>query len=198
MPAPKPQDLHTRHSTKSEMEQRNAEEELLRSKRKLPMEPARLEGHAKASAVWRRLIREFDSLEAVVITRLDMDLLIDYCMLMEQLEEMDMLRSGAMTLYDTMMKGVEELKTQKKRIEAAKMASKASDVMDGIIKIDGRADRKRDLLTKLRQTLYLTPRARAGAAPKSKTPEEEPDEFENLLNESVKQYAKNGGSGDGG
>ena len=197
MPARKPQDLHTRHSTKSEMEKRSAQEEMLRTRRQLPLESARLKDHPKAAAVWRRMLREFDSLEAVVITRLDMDLLIDYCMLMEQLEEMDLLRSGAMSLCETMMKGVEELKAEKEWIEAAKMASKASDVMDGIIKIDGRADRKRDLLTKLRQSLYLTPRARAGAAPKSKAPPEEPDEFEKLLNESVTEYAKNGGSGDG-
>jgi len=197
MPARKPQDLHTRHSTKSETEKRKAEEELLRSRRSLPLEPARLKDHPKAAAVWRRMLREFDSLEAVVITRLDMDLLIDYCMLMEQLEEMDVLRAGAMTLCETMMHGVEELKAQKEWIEAAKMASKASDVMGGIIKIDGRADRKRDLLTKLRQSLYLTPRARAGAAPKEKEAPEVPDEFEKLLDESVSEYAKNGGSGDG-
>ncbi len=197
MPAPKPQDLHTRHSTKSETEKRQAQEEMLRSRRQLPLEPARLKEHPKAAAVWRRMLREFDSLEAVVITRLDMDLLIDYCMLMEQLEEMDVLRSGAMSLCETMLKGVEELKAQKEWIEAAKMASKASDVMDGIIKIDGRADRKRDLLTKLRQSLYLTPRARAGAAPKEKDPPEVPDEFEKLLDESVSEYAQNGGLGDG-
>ncbi len=197
MPARKPQDLHTRHSTKSETEKRKAEEELLRSRRSLPLEPARLKDHPKAAAVWRRMLREFDSLEAVVITRLDMDLLIDYCMLMEQLEEMDELRAAAMTFFETMMKGVVELKAQAEWIEAAKMASKASDVMDGIIKIDSRADRKRDLLTKLRQSLYLTPRARAGAAPKEKEAPEVPDEFEQLLDESVNEFAKNGGSGDG-
>jgi hypothetical protein len=45
-----------------------------------------------------------------------------------------------------------------------------------VVKVDGRVDRKRALLLQLRQSLYLTPRSRAGVMPKSKS-EEKADEF---------------------
>lgn len=192
MPAKKPQGLHTRHSTKSEKEQRTAEEELLRSKRRLPQEPARLEGHARASAVWRRLLKEFDGLEAEIITRLDMDLLLDYCILAEQVEELDELRSAAYATWGVFMRAFEEVKGLDP-LEASKQAGKVADAFEHIIKIDGRADRKRSLLLQLRQSMYLTPRARAGAAPKSKEPEEEPDDFEKILN-GVNEFIQSGGS----
>lgn len=50
-------------------------------------------------------------------------------------------------------------------------------------RLDARADRKRALLLQWRQSLYLTPRARAGAVAARKQPEQPVDELERLLNE---------------
>ena len=66
--------------------------------------------------------------------------------------------------------------------EAAKVASRVIDATNEVVQLDSRADRKRDLLLKLRQSLYLTPRSRAGVAPKDKKEEPPEDPFETLLN----------------
>jgi len=63
-----------------------------------------------------------------------------------------------------------------------------------VVKLDGRVDRKRSLLLQWRQSLYLTPRARAGAAPAKKEKEEAPDPLEMLLND-VSDFVN--GAGDG-
>jgi phage terminase small subunit len=182
MPAPKPVGLHTRHATKPEIEQRAAQEEALTGGTKLPAMPARLKDHPVAQATWRRMKREYDKVEAVVVTRLDMDQLIDYCILEEQKSEIDQMRRAA---YDSMLVLAKELEKLRKKgdIEgAAKVASRVIDATNEVVQLDSRADRKRDLLMKLRQSLYLTPKARAGAAPKTKLDEPPEDPFEQLLN----------------
>jgi len=182
MPAPKPVGLHTRHSTKPEIERRAAQEEALTGGRSLPAMPRTLKDHKVAQAAWRRLMREFGRVEAVLVTRLDMDQLIDYCMLEEQKSEIDKMRRAA---YQSMQVLANELDLLRERgdIEgAAKMASKVIDATNEVVQLDSRADRKRDLLMKLRQSLYLTPKARAGAAPKTKVEEPPEDPFEQLLN----------------
>jgi hypothetical protein len=67
-----------------------------------------------------------------------------------------------------------------------------------IVKLDARVDRKRALLHQWRQSLYLTPRARAGVPAQVKEEEEAPDELELLLrdvSESLNSEDK-GRSGD--
>lgn len=183
MPARKHSALHTRHSTKPEIEQRTAEEESMLPGRTLPDEPRRLKDHPIAAATWRRLMREFNGLEAVLVTRLDMDLLIDYCMMTEQLAEIDQLRRIAYATFTTLSSAFEMHKANGEDESAERAAIKVIGAFDAVIKLDGRADRKRDLLLKLRQSLYLTPRARAAAAPKRKESEIPEDPFEKLLNE---------------
>lgn len=72
------------------------------------------------------------------------------------------------------------------RLEAAKsgnvlltldFAAKCTDAYDAIVKLDARVDQKRKLLFSLRQSLYLTPRSRAGAV---NTPAEEPEKEDSL------------------
>lgn len=200
MAAKKPQDLHTRHSTKAEIEKRAAQEEALLPKQNLPKDPAALfEGHPVALATWRRLMREFEQLQAVIVTRLDMDMLVDYCILSEQATEIDFMRKVAYRSWLILGKLVDEYSMDEEKKEAAEMvAMKVVNLFDSIIKLDGRADRKRDMLMKLRQQMYLTPRARAGTDPKKKPKEEPEDPFEKMLNERLAEsHAKvNGRSGD--
>ena len=191
VPARKPQGLHSRHSTKPEIEKRNAQEEALQPARALPKEPARLEGHPVAAKTWRRLLQEFDGLKAVVVTRLDIDLLLDYCLLTEQVEELDELRTSAREVWRGAYEAFLAAKKELSPLEVSKYADKVQGGFDQILKLDGRADRKRALLLQIRQTMYLTPRSRAGAAPEKKDPPEEPDALETLLKEA-QEIVKNG------
>ena len=214
MPARKPQGLKTRHDTKAEIETRVANEEAMTPDRELPMkEPARLKDHPAAAEVWRRLMRGWNEIEAKVVTRMDLDLLVDYCILMEQVGELDLMRKTTYqqwlelgVAHDQAKKKAKETEKAVKELikagvnppktgsgsldevgrwqeKAIEMASRCLDAFEAVVKLDGRVDRKRALLLQWRQSLYLTPRARAGAAPDRKEkPAEVIDPLESLLN----------------
>lgn len=184
MPARKPAGLRNRAETKAEKAARIANEAALEPERGLSVQaPTRLKDHPVAQAAWRRLMRMYGELQATVVTRLDMDLLIDYCLLMEQVGELDEMRKAAMETWRAMQqawpKMVEDL-SPRERLEAAAILQ---GIYSNMIKLDGRVDRKRAFLLQLRQSLYLTPRARAAAVPEKKQKPEEPDELEKLLDD---------------
>jgi phage terminase small subunit len=189
--------------------------------------PARLKGHAVASETWRRLMRVYGEVDAEIVTRLDQDLLIDYCMLMEQLSELDLMRKTTYRMWleigakhekalakiaEAEMAVAQAMAAAENGVEmpekgmgslaeveawedrAVALASKAVDAFEAVVKLDGRVDRKRDLLHKLRQSLYLTPRARAGVAPGQKEEPEPLDPMDELLG-SVTDYVNGEGNG---
>ncbi len=171
MPARKPKSLIVRHETAAEKAERESREMAMRPNRELPLNaPARLRGHEIAESTWRRLMREFVSLEGEIVTRLDFDLLVDYCILTEQVHELDAMRKAA---YDRWVSLQIEQASEETLIDA----------YDVVVKLDSRTDRKRALLLQIRQSLYLTPRARAGVAPAKKEPDEPKDELEKLLDD---------------
>ncbi|GAP11755.1 hypothetical protein BECAL_02948 [Bellilinea caldifistulae] len=171
MPVRKPRALIVRHETAAEKTERESREMAMRPNRDLPLSaPARLRGHEIAEATWRRLMREFMSLEGEIVTRLDFDLLVDYCILTEQVHELDAMRKAA---YDRWVSLQIEQASEETLVEA----------YDVVVKLDSRTDRKRALLLQIRQSLYLTPRARAGVAPAKKEPDEPKDELEKLLDD---------------
>lgn len=193
MPARKPSGLIERHETNAETDARIASESALTPGRDLPVEPASLASHPVAAAEWRKLLRMYNSLDARIVSRLDMGMLLDYCILIEQLAEMDELRAATLKDWRAAQKILEryyeqideknddaekpeiDLKVFAKAVEAVNWA------FDKIVKLDGRIDRKRALLLQLRQSLYLTPRSRAGVAPAQKPPEEPDDDMTRLL-----------------
>jgi hypothetical protein len=213
MPARKPAGLITRAETKAKKAARVGGEAALKPRRSLPLSPpARLKGHEVAETTWRRMMRMYRGLEAEVVTGMDLDLLVDYCILTEQVVEMDHLRKRAADVYAeldrklgeigarraelrkelTMLKAETEQEVQIEALHARidKLDDQYLDVMlkmasafEGIVKLDGRVDRKRDLVFKFRQSLYLTPRARAGAAPAQKEELPPPDDMEQLLDD---------------
>lgn len=193
MPAVKPIALHTRHSTKAEKIGRESGENALRPQRELPMEPAILKGHPVAKKTYAALLREFDSIEGELVTRLDFALLVDYCILVEQTNELDAMRQMAFVIWQNLAKEYTASLKMGATDVVISLSSKMTDAYESIIKLDGRVDRKRALLLQHRQSLYLTPRARAGAAPNQKAPEEPKDPLEQLLDE-VNDYV-NGGQG---
>lgn len=171
MPKAKPIALHTRHATKAEKSERQAAELSLTPVSQLPEAPPALKkGHAPALAAYRRLMALYSELVAEVVTALDLDLLIDYCLILEQIAQMDVMRADVI-----------------KALAAAKRAKKGEQIgiwMDRLLAIDQRVERKRGMAHRLRESLYLTPRARAGAAPPRKPAEPEADEMEQILAEA--------------
>jgi len=128
-------------------------------------------------------MRVYGEIEGEIVTRLDMDLLVDYCILMEQIGEMDGMRCTAHKLYMALQEMFELARDNGDSERIENLATKINYSFDAIVKLDARADRKRALLLQHRQSLYLTPRARAGAAPAKKEQESPADEFEQMLNE---------------
>jgi phage terminase small subunit len=184
MPARKPKSLIVRHETAAEKDARIASENALRPAKGLPMNPpARLRDHQVASAAWRRVMRMYAELEGEIVTRLDYDLLVDYCLLIEQVAELDRMRKTAYQAWQMLGDVYGKLVEDGQAEEAVKLIGKMTDAFDGVVKLDGRVDRKRDLVFKLRQSLYLTPRARAGVAPAKKEKEAPKDELESLLDD---------------
>jgi phage terminase small subunit len=184
MPARKPKSLITRHETNAEKAARAAHEAQFRSGKGLPMDaPARLAGHAVAEAAWRRLMREYGSVEGEIVTRMDLDILVDYCILLEQVTELDALRRDAYLIWQILNKSWTQTQEELEAKERFAYVDKLDQSLDNLVKLDTRADRKRSLLLQLRQSLYLTPRARAGVAPKQLEPEEPQDDMEALLND---------------
>ena len=184
MPARKPAGLRNRAETKAAKAARIANEAALEPERGLSVQaPARLRDHPVAQATWRRMMRTYGELQATVVTRMDMDLLVDYCIITEQVTELDELRKASFAAWkklDGKWSTIEADLSGKDLLTAiAQLQSAFTDV----IKLDGRVDRKRALLLQLRQSLYLTPRARSAAVPAKKQKPEEPDDLEKLLDD---------------
>ena len=181
-PARKPSGLKTRHDTAADKKAGESREESLRPGRDLPVAaPARLKGHEIASAIWRKTLRKYNELEAEVVTGLDMDLLVDYCILMEQVQELDTMRKACYQAWEQIQKIWEKTLAEGNEEKIANMTIRLEVAQTEVMKFDGRVDRKRALIFQLRQSMYLTPRARAGAAPSKKEKELPPDELEQLL-----------------
>ena len=192
MPAKKPVGLNVRHDTLAEAEARTSAESAMTPRRRLPeSEPAALKKHPVAAREWRRLISMYNELDAEIVSRLDMGMLLDYCMLLEQTEELDELRKASVDGWRSaqqILGAFQERQNDDPDAESIDIKTwiKAQEAVnwayDKVIKIDGRVDRKRALLLQLRQSLYLTPRSRAGVAPAEKPKEEPEDDMTKLLN----------------
>jgi hypothetical protein len=142
------------------------------------------------------MIRMYGELEAQIVSLLDQDMLTDYCLLVEQVQEMDKLRKNAMKSW-TKAQAVFDRKIRKSAFEPKEMANLQDAInatFDDIIKLDARTDRKRSLLLTLRQSLYLTPRSRAGVAPQEKPPEKPKSKMAAIIDD-VTEYVNQPHSG---
>ncbi len=200
MPAGKPVGLHTRHNTKAEIAERKKAEAALHPDRGLPTTvPAILKKNKVASKTWNRLIREYDRIDADLISRLDIDLMIDYCFVMAQVEELDHMRANAHTLWHYLCEQRAKLADEGNYLEALALIDKIQKAYETILKIDARVDSKRKLTFTLRQSMFMTPRSRTGVAPKEDPNKRDPvDPFEVGLEAKLKLAREkvNGGSGD--
>lgn len=184
MSAKKPVGLLSYHQSKDECQQRLAGEAGLRPKDPLQVNPpARLTGHPVASGLWRQTIKMYQGLSTEIISLLDQGILEDYCIINEQLLEMDQLRITACKNYASAQKMLDRL-VKKNEIDPKVLTKWQESInwsFDEIVKLDARVDRKRSQLHTLRQSLYLTPRSRAGVSPPEKAPEKPKSAMEKLL-----------------
>ena len=191
MPAAKPKALIQRHETKAEQQARADKEAAFDSGFELPKrEPAELKDHSTAAKTWRRLMREFSNIEESYVISLDRDMLINYCILVEQLEELDRMRKTSYRIWLHYGKNYEKSVKDDDEESAEEWALKAGDAFDDVVKLDARADQKRKAIFDLQKSLYMTPRSRAGAKPPPKEPEVPQDEMGKLLSNSVNGNGK--------
>ena len=182
MPAKKPISLHNGHATRGEKSARIAREEALAPENGLQMRvPSRLFGHEVAAECWRRAMKAYSQVEATVVTQMDMDLLVDYCILTEQVTELDELRKASFASWKKLNDGWAQVEKEVFGKDLLQAVIALNNAFTDVVKLDGRVDRKRALLLQWRQSLYLTPRARAGVAPAKKEKEEAPDPMDQLL-----------------
>jgi hypothetical protein len=202
MPAKKPADLVVRHETLEEKNQRISAEIANKTGRNLPASaPKELKGHTYARESWRRLMREFESLKAERVDSQDRDLLIAYCLTLE--EEQDLLAMRSAALADWKDRREDVLMHRRHMVDYKENDSETWDVLakqlvqivnkvqlayKTVLDIDARLDRKRSSLLGYQQQMYLTPRSRAGVVPERADEENQLDEMEKLLGDPTAQF----------
>ena len=202
MPAKKPADLVVRHETLEEKNQRISAEIANKTGRNLPASaPKELKGHTYARESWRRLMREFESLKAERVDSQDRDLLIAYCLTLE--EEQDLLTMRAAALADWKDRREDVLMHRRHMVDYKENEDDSWDVLakqlvqivnkvqlayKTVLDIDARLDRKRSSLLGYQQQMYLTPRSRAGVVPERADEEDQLDEMEKLLGDPTVQF----------
>jgi hypothetical protein len=190
MPAKKAAGLITRADTKENRTRRTKGEAALTPKEQLTVvAPARVKGEI-ARAVWRETISLYDSLDVRIVNLLDVGMLTDYCIASEQLVQIDKLRGAAMANYDKAQLALGRFHANKRYIDPKQLTQAIDRViglLEMIIKLDGRADRKRDLLHKFRQSLMLTPRSRGGVTPSEKPEERPQSDMSRIIDGEVKK-----------
>ena len=180
MPARKPKALSVRHSTRAENDRRERAESAVRPVGMLPTAPpAELKGRKIASATWKRMIGEYNKMALPIVTTFDLNLLVKYCKLEEEVIELEEIRDETNTDFETQRKAATRMKGE----DAWKAWTVVNALSQRLQGWDARLDGKRKLLLTMEQSLYLTPRSRAGVAPPEKEADGPVDEMDALLSE---------------
>lgn len=183
MPAKKDSSLNKRHDTKADKKKRESAEVAMKPKTKLDSKPpAALTGHKHASAVWTRLLSLYAEAKGEILTAFDQDTVVKYCLAEEELIELFELRNEIKDAWEKHNKWLSKLKPKGDEIKDYLGAlQQANALLQRFQGMDARMDGKRKLVFSLAQSLYLTPRSRAGVAPTEKEPEQPKSEMDNLL-----------------
>jgi phage terminase small subunit len=183
MPARKPSSLSTRHDTKEDRSARESAENALIPKTQLTLKPPEaLKGHAHARETWQRIVGLYFETQGTIITAFDADVLVKYCLAEEELLELLALRKGIAQLWKKHTKLLAKLNPTNKNLKDYFGALAAANaLLQRFQGMDARLDGKRKMIFTLAQSLYLTPRSRAGVAPEEKEPEEPQDDMGKLL-----------------
>lgn len=188
MPARKPKSLIKRHSTNKEKADRAAAEQALTPVTKLTLEPpTMLKGHEYAAALWTRLVRLYAETEGEVATAFDMNSLVKYCLVEEELIWLEKQRLDIFEEVEALKKAIAKKPGAKASEWQWKVYISQQNQYSGMLArmqgFDARLDGKRKLAHTLEQSLYLNPRSRAGVAPPEKEKPDDSDPMERLLGE---------------
>jgi phage terminase small subunit len=183
MPARKSSVLIVRDETRVDRQSRVDGESAMTPKTDLSRKPPKLlNGHKVASTTWTRVVSLYFEIDGKIATAFDSDLLVKYCLLEEEVIELSDLRVVIKKEWQEQLKQAKRIKPNDKNL---KEWGRMWDVVNGLFQrfqgMDARLDGKRKLLHALSQSLYLTPRSRAGVAPPTKEPDEPKSEMEELL-----------------
>ncbi|MHB9031911.1 MAG: hypothetical protein ACYC6L_02575 [Anaerolineae bacterium] len=197
MPARKPASLQVGNDTISEKEGRAENEAAMRSENELALRiPPQLNGLKVAQDTWRKLITEFNAIEGKWVSKLDQSLVVNYCILVEQISELDQMRAAAYRQWLNQAQIVEQVQNDTEMAmrysggddkgglvdKAIDLVRQVESLQNQVLKFDARVDRKRALAMQYMQNLYMTPRARAAVVPTVKTPAGPDDPMTQLLN----------------
>lgn len=146
-------------------------------------------------------MREFDSLKAERVDSQDRDLLIAYCLTLEEEQDLLVMRSAALSDWkdrreDVLMhrrhmvdyKDSEGDTWDVLAKQLVQIVNKVQAAYKTVLDIDARLDRKRSSLREYQQQMYLTPRSRAGVVPERAEEENQLDEMEKLLGDPTAQF----------
>ena len=167
MPKAKPSSLSTRHSTAEERAERESAELAMTPVTKLDKHPPLLlQKHKHAIATWKRLIGLYDEVEGSIITAFDANLLTRYCLLEEECIWLEGKRAEVDTSAVKINKELGKTTIAKMGAENYIALLQQYTALNARVQgLDARLDGKRKLLVAIEQSLYLTPRSRAGVAP---------------------------------
>lgn len=144
--------------------------------------PAELNGHKYATGIWKRLLTLYFETEWKIVTAFDADILVKYCLAEEELQELFTLRNEIKGLWDDHVRLLGKMKPKANQLKDYFNAlAQANALLQRFQGMDARLDGKRKYIFTLAQSLYLTPRSRAGVAPTEKEPEPPKSEMEEML-----------------
>jgi len=109
---------------------------------------------------------------------------VKYCLLEEEVVELGGMRATIKKEWETALKQANKIKPTTDTLkEWVQMWNIVNALFQRFQGIDARLDGKRKLLHTLSQSLYLTPRSRAGVEPPTKPVEEPKSDMDNLLDQ---------------
>jgi len=170
MPAKKPGALKSRHDTKADLDASAQAEAAMTPTTQLTLQPpALLRGHKHATATWKELIGLYQETDGQIVTAFDSWLLAKYCLLEEEAIELDALRRSVLDDYEAVSMQLSKIKPKADNFkEYGNLLEQKVALLTRYQGFDARLDGKRKFLVDMAQQLYLTPRSRAGVAPKEK------------------------------
>lgn len=179
--------LMNRHDSNAARDKRTAAEKSMTPREPLQLAPpARLKGHKIASGLWKKIVTLYFSVEGQIATAFDEEILINFCLLREECDWLDEIRGkvgGEFIAIEKMISKKPSANDEAKMKNYLKLLEQYGAILARLQGIDARLDGKRKLTHSMAQSLYLTPRSRAGVAPPVKEQVKEMDPMEALLSE---------------
>lgn len=181
--------LSKKNLTKEERAAKVAADESFTPLEKLSISPPSvLKKHPLASAMWKKIMKHYQSISGELVTAFDENILIRYVLTLEEVEWLKGIRTSVETEYKAIEKNIAKNRNVKLTDDTYKAYVKALEsyhaILARLISIDARVDSKNKFVQTMEISLYLNPRSRAGVAPEAAEPTEPEDEMSKFLSEA--------------